>query len=136
MIPSGNITELQPGEIFVFGSNTAGKHGKGAAKQAQKWGAVWGEGEGLFGRTYGIPTKNRNLEVLPLQNIRAHVERFLSFAHVHTSLTFLVTQIGCGLAGYKPKDIAPMFLKAVVYKMENVRLPKSFLDVINKILTK
>lgn len=96
--------------IFVFGSNLAGRHGKGAALEAKKkYGAVYGQGWGRQGNSYAIPTKGYKLEVLPLKNIRCHVEQFLEYASRHQDCDFLVTNIGCGLAGYLPEQIAPMF---------------------------
>lgn len=126
--PSDLITELKEGEVFVFGSNLAGKHGRGAAKTALKWGAVYGKGSGLHGKTYGIPTKDRKLRVLPINHIALHVNRFTKFAKEHSNLTFLVTEIGCGLAGYNPTDIAPLFEEAA--KLSNVRLPRRFWNVL------
>lgn len=117
-----DIITLQPNEVFVFGSNEGGRHGKGAAKQAVKFGAIYGQGDGLQGQSYGISTKDRDLKVLPLHRIQVKVERFLRFAATRPDLTFLVTPIGCGLAGYKPKEIAPMFEDAP----GNVQLPASF----------
>jgi hypothetical protein len=99
--------------IFVFGSNLAGRHGKGSALEAlQKHGAVYGHGEGRQGDSYGIPTKDRQLKTLPLAEIQVYVDRFLTYAREHPELTFDVCAIGCGLAGYAPKDIAPMFAYA------------------------
>lgn len=121
-----NILSIKPNEIFVFGANEAGRHGRGAAKTALKWGAIYGQGEGHMGQTYGIPTKGYRLEILSLPDIRVHVGRFLAYAAAHPELTFLLTQIGCGLAGYEPKDIAPMFRDAP----DNVRLPKAFVEVL------
>lgn len=110
--------------IFVFGSNLAGRHGKGAALTAvKKYGANYGQGEGLQGRSYGIPTKDRNLKSLPLETIKIHVDTFVSFANDHPLLTFEVTKIGCGLAGYSPDQIGPMFKNCP----ENVILPDEFL---------
>lgn len=126
--PSDLITELKEGEVFVFGSNLAGKHGRGAAKTALKWGAVYRKGSGLHGKTYGIPTKDRKLRILPVNHIALHVNRFTKFAKEHDNLTFLVTEIGCGLAGYKPADIAPLFEEAA--KLPNVRLPRRFWNVL------
>jgi hypothetical protein len=123
------ITFLAPNEIFVFGSNYAGRHGKGAAKDAIRFGARWGQGDGLSGQTYGIPTKGYKLEILPLHYIRIAVERFLRRAAASPEFTFLVTPIGCGLAGYSPKDIAPMFKDSP----PNVVLPESFLRVLGKL---
>lgn len=103
------ITRLKDNEVFVFGSNYAGRHGKGAAKQALSFGARYGVGEGLKGRTYGIPTKDNSLRVLPLDRIKKHVDKFIEFAISRPDLIFLVTEIGTGLAGYKIKQIAPLF---------------------------
>lgn len=126
-----HITALGPNEVFVFGSNRIGKHGKGAAKTALQWGAKWGVGEGLMGRTYGIPTKGHDMRVsLPLEQIALHVARFRSYAAAHPELVFLVTEIGCGLANYAPKDIAPLF--AACRTMSNVRLPVRFIRVIER----
>lgn len=97
-------------DIFVFGSNLAGRHGKGAALEArQKWGAVYGQGVGLQGRSYAIPTKDGKLHVLPLETIRPYVLDFIRFARYNWDFRFIVTRVGCGLAGYQDSDIAPMF---------------------------
>ena len=122
------ITELGTDEIFVFGSNEAGIHGKGAAKFAKRFGAKMGE-NGLQGKTYGISTKDHQIKTLSLRRIKEHVENFIRFAKEHPDLKFLVTAIGCGLASYEPEDIAPMFKEAT--KIENIYLPKSFLDLLN-----
>lgn len=99
--------------VFVFGSNVAGRHGKGAALWArQHRGAVYGQGKGLQGNSYAIPTKGHRLETLSLDDIRIHVGEFLLFARDHEHMTFQVTPIGCGLAGYQPSQIAPMFKDA------------------------
>ena len=119
-----NITHLEPNEVFVFGSNYAGQHGKGAALTAlRKFGARSGQGMGLMGQSYGISTKGWRMDVLPLPKIGVQVERFLRFAHAHPELKFLVTEIGCGLAGYRPRHIAPLFGSDIP---ENVSLPASF----------
>jgi hypothetical protein len=124
-ISSDSITELRPGEIFVFGSNLAGRHGKGAARQALKWGAKWGQASGLQGRTYGIPTKDRSVtRVLSLTEIKPFVLQFIEFAKSRPELTFLVTEIGCGLSKMSPKDIAPMFEGAA--HVVNIHLPARF----------
>lgn len=113
--------------IFVFGSNLAGRHGKGAALYArQHHGAVYGRGEGLQGRSYAIPTKDAQLQTIPLPILRGYVNTFLAFAREYPELTFQLTPIGCGLAGYKPADIAPMFRDAP----GNVRLPDEFKAVL------
>ncbi|MCK9477602.1 MAG: hypothetical protein M0R46_16930 [Candidatus Muirbacterium halophilum] len=119
------ITKLEPGEIFVFGSNEGGKHGKGAAKTALTWGAIWGQAEGLQGRTYGIPTKDSSIRrTLTVPQIKVYVDRFIEFAKENPELTFLVTEIGCGLAGHKHKNIAPLFQDAK--EIHNIHLPKKF----------
>lgn len=119
------ITKLAKNEIFVFGSNLSGRHGKGAAKTALSWGAIWGQGTGLQGRTYGIPTKTADVrKTLPVEAIRPYVDRFIQDAKEHSDKIFLVTEIGCGLAGYKPKDIAPLFKDAI--DVQNIHLPARF----------
>lgn len=123
-----NINELSDNEIFVFGSNEGGKHGKGAAKQALTWGAKMGKGIGFQGKTYAIPTKDEKIKTLPVEKIKEYVDYFITFARQNNHLKFLVTEIGCGLAGYEPKDIAPLF-KDVEY-INNIYLPKRFWDLI------
>jgi hypothetical protein len=120
-----NIKKLEQGHIFVFGSNLSGRHGKGAAKTALGWGAKWGQGTGLQGRTYGIPTKDASIRrTLTVIEIKPFVDEFIEFAKNNPNLIFLVTEIGCGLAGHKQKDIAPLFVNAV--NIENVHLPEKF----------
>ncbi len=122
-----SITKLAENEVFVFGSNTAGRHGAGAAKLAyRKFGAKWGEGHGWFGQSFAIPTKGVTIQTLPLAEIKPNVEHFLVIAKSCPEFHFLVTAIGCGLAGYKAKDIAPMFKDAPA----NVSLPQSFWDIL------
>lgn len=122
-ITPSQINALEEGEIFVFGSNFQGAHMGGAAHVAhERFGAVWGIGEGLQGRSYAIPTMEG------LENLAPAVERFTIFAHQHKELKFYVTAIGCGIAGYQPEQIAPMFLKAAY--LLNVYLPLSFWKVI------
>jgi hypothetical protein len=123
-IASNRITSLKQNEIFVFGSNTMGNHGKGAAKTAIGWGAKFGQGEGLMGRTYGIPTKGPGMRTLPLNKIKDYIDRFIEFAKSNSQYKFLVTEIGCGLAGYRVKDIAPLFEEAV--NIGNIWMPISF----------
>ncbi len=111
--------------VFVFGSNLAGRHGKGAALWAkQHRGAVYGQGVGFHGNSYAIPTKDESLRTLPLSVIREYVNGFRHFAAEHPELVFELTPIGCGLAGYTPADIAPMFDHAP----QNIRLPREFAD--------
>lgn len=117
------ITELRENEIFVFGSNLAGAHGGGAALLAyRKFGAVWGQGVGLQGQSYGIPTMHGGVEV-----IRPYVDEFIAFAKQHPELTFLVTKIGCGIAGFSVGEIAPLFASAI--EVENVLLPQDFVEL-------
>jgi hypothetical protein len=114
--------------IFVFGSNLAGRHGKGAALFAKQFhGAIYGVGEGLQGNSYAIPTKDAKLRSRPLPDISFSVLEFLNFATNHPKLTFQVTAIGCGLAGYSPEQIAPMF-QAIQPVPSNVILPKEFIS--------
>lgn len=109
--------------IFTFGSNLAGRHGAGAALWArQHRGAITGQGEGLQGQSYGIPTKDHSIRTLPLTEISGYVRAFLDYAEQHSEMTFEVTRIGCGLAGYKDSDIAPMFVTAP----ENCVLPEGW----------
>ena len=113
-----NITALQSNEIFVFGSNLKGIHGGGAALTAyKKFGAIWGEGVGLHGQSYGIPTMQGGIKT-----IRPYVDEFVEYAKVHPNLTFLVTRIGCGIAGFTDDEISPLFKKAK--EIDNVILPK------------
>lgn len=114
------IFDSWPGHVFVFGSNLAGVHGAGAAAWAYRFaGAHWEVGEGLMGESYAIPTKNRQIQTLPLEEIEKHVKNFLVFAESHPELEFFVTRIGCGLAGYKDDEIAPLFYDVP----QNVELP-------------
>jgi hypothetical protein len=111
-------------EIFVFGSNLAGRHGKGAALYAKEhYGAQYGVGHGFTGYAYAIPTKDAKLKTLSLDEIRYFVFRFLEVARARPDLTFKVTAIGCGLAGYQPSDIAPFFKDAP----GNCQLPQEFI---------
>jgi len=97
-------------EIFVFGSNLAGRHGKGAALFARKhYGAVYGEGVGRTGNAYAIPTKDQNIKTLGLRSIEVGANNFIQYANGHPELSFKLTEIGCGLAGYSDDQIAPMF---------------------------
>ena len=120
-----NITHLEPNQIFCYGANAAGIHGAGAAKLALRWGAKMGQ-YGLVGQTYGIPTKDHNIRTLPLDKIQVYVHDFLALAFSHTEYEFLVSKIGCGLAGYQPKDIAPLFKIIKTGVFENVILPEEF----------
>lgn len=118
------IDNLRDNEIFVFGSNLAGAHGGGAARKAYKdFGAEWGVGVGLTGRCYAIPTMQG-----PVDTIKPYVDDFITFAAQHPELHFLVTRIGCGIAGFSDHEIAPLFRDAIA--MKNVSLPFSFLEII------
>lgn len=119
-IASNHIITLQSNEIFVFGSNLAGQHGGGAARLAyQKFGAVWGQGVGLQGQSYAIPTMQGGVET-----IKPYVDEFIEFAKQHPQLKFLVTEIGCGIAGFTPTEIAPLFEQAK--GVSNIYLPEHF----------
>jgi hypothetical protein len=116
-----HIDSLAPGEVFVFGSNASGAHGGGAARFAyDRFGAVWGQSEGLQGQSYGIDTMSG------LGVFREQAARFLAVASQHPELRFLVTEVGCGIAGYTPEQVAGFFAGAP----ENVVLPESFREVL------
>jgi len=118
-----SISILAENEIFVFGSNLAGLHGGGAAKLAlERFGAERAKGIGHHGQSYAIPTKDELVETLPIEEIGEHVSEFLEYAKTKPELTFFVTQIGCGLAGYSPDDIGPLFSNVP----DNVVLPEAF----------
>ena len=123
-IASSKIDVLEIDEIFVFGSNLAGHHKGGAARAANmKFGAEWGVGVGLTGHAYAIPTMQGGVET-----IKPYVDEFIEFAKAHSELKFLVTRIGCGIAGFKDEQIAPLFQKAL--SVFNIYLPKEFYDII------
>ena len=118
-VASARINTLDEGEVFVFGSNKQGMHGGGAARFAfDHLGAEWGVGEGLTGRCYALPTMEG------IESFRQAVGRFTECARAHQELTFLVTAVGCGIAGYSVGDVAPMFREAA--SLSNVYLPRSF----------
>lgn len=119
------INDLQENEIFVFGSNLPGLHVGGAANVAHnKWGAIWGQGVGLQGQTYAIPTMQGGIET-----VEPYVYEFIDFAKKHQEMNFLVTPIGCGIAGFKPNEIAPLFKEAT--SLTNVYLPRAFWDILS-----
>ena len=121
------ITQLGENEIFVFGSNLAGMHGGGAAYIAfKKFGARMGQGVGLQGQSYGIPTMQGGVDT-----ITPYVDEFITFARQHPELRFLVTRIGCGIAGFDAQDIAPLFAEA--RGVENIALPKDFWEVLQEL---
>jgi len=114
------ITRLEPNEIFVFGSNLAGFHGGGAARIAyEHFGAEWGVGVGATGKCYAIPTMQGGVDT-----IRPYVDEFIRYAEQHPELTFLVTRIGCGIAGFTDEQIAPLFASA--HSLTNVALPEGW----------
>ncbi len=121
-----NITELGPDDIFVFGSNLAGRHLGGAARVAyEKFGAVMGRGVGIQGQSYAIPTMQGGVET-----IKPYVDDFIRLAREWDQNTFYVTRIGCGIAGFRDEEIAPLFAEAM--DLYNVRLPESFVRVIEQ----
>lgn len=114
------IWKLAPNEIFVFGSNLRGIHGGGAAYDAyRRFGAVMGQGVGLQGQSYAIPTMQGGVE-----KIKPYVDEFIRFAGQNRQLTFLVTRIGCGIAGFSDEDIAPLFRNA--HGAKNIILPSGW----------
>ena len=120
----GMISALNENEIFVFGSNLGGMHGGGAARAAyNRFGAVWGQGVGLQGQSYAIPTMQGGVET-----IKPYVDEFIAFAQAHPELKFLVTRIGCGIAGFRDEQIAPLFAAAI--DQDNIILPREFVDAI------
>ena len=120
------ISSLGENEIFVFGSNLAGSHGGGAAWAAfKRFGAIMGQGVGLQGQSYAIPTMQGGVET-----IKPYVDEFIRFAQSHPEMKFLVTRIGCGIAGFRDEEIAPLFTAAL--DVENVILPREFVKAIGK----
>ncbi len=114
------IKQLADNEIFVFGSNLMGLHGGGAAHVAHKqFGAIWGQGVGLQGKSYAIPTMQGGVET-----IKPYVDEFIGFAKQHPELDFLVTRIGCGIAGFKDEEMAPLFQEA--HDIDNIILPEGW----------
>lgn len=116
-------------KIFVFGSNLAGAHGGGSAAHAHRnCGAVWGEGVGHHGDSYAIPTLDAELRPLQLHDVKAHVADFLAFAGQRPETKFRVVAIGCGIAGFDPEDIAPMFIGYPA----NCELPQEFTTILER----
>ena len=119
------IERLQPNEVFVFGSNINGQHCSGAARTAyEHFGAVWGKGVGIQGCSYAIPTMEGGADY-----VGHYVDEFIAFAKEHPEYKFLVTEIGCGIAGFTPQQIAPLFRDTI--SMDNVSLPKRFWEELN-----
>ena len=116
------ISTLENNDVFVFGSNPAGRHGGGAARTAMKWGAVMGQGVGLQGQTYAIPTMFNTTE-----EIRPYVTEFITFAKNHPEYRFLVTKIGCGIAGFTVTEMAELFRPVINGHIQNIYLPNEFI---------
>lgn len=121
------IKELKENEVFVFGSNLRGAHGGGAARVAvERFGAVWGQGVGMQGQCYAIPTMHGGVDV-----IKPYVDEFIAFAREHREMKFLVTPIGCGIAGFTVEEMAPLFADAI--DDENIILPEGFVKVLSRL---
>jgi hypothetical protein len=124
-----HIKELKENEVFVFGSNRQSKHGKGAALTARnKFGAIYGQSEGLQGQSYAIITKELRKDYQPvsLQEVKEGVDTFIQFAKDNKHLTFYVVELGCNLAYFTVEQIAPLFKSAI--RLKNVYLPERFLQ--------
>jgi hypothetical protein len=119
------ISTLENNDVFVFGSNLAGRHGGGAARTALRWGAVMGQGVGLQGQTYAIPTMFDTTE-----EIRPYVIEFIAFAKNHPEYRFLVTKIGCGIAGFTVTEMAELFRPVVIGHIQNIYLPNEFVQAL------
>lgn len=129
-ITPNQINELEPNQVFVFGSNTKGYHGGGAAYFAHKnFGAEWGIAEGVSGKTYAIPTCDTRIKKIDIEELSLSIDRFVGYACGNPEYIFLVTPIGCGIAGFTPDEIAPLFLLAK--HVENIHLPESFWEILN-----
>ncbi len=121
-----NITSLEEDDIFVFGSNLAGMHAGGAARVAyERFGAIWGQGVGIQGQSYAIPTMQGGVDT-----IKPYVDDFIKLAREWDQNTFYVTRIGCGIAGFTDEEIAPLFADAL--ELYNIRLPESFVKIIER----
>lgn len=130
-VTSENIKELKENEVFVMGTNLLGRHGAGAARfAAKKFGAEEGVGFGPTGQCYALPTKNEQIRTMKIEEIKPFIELFITEAKLDPERNYLVTEVGCGLAGFEPKDIAPLFKDAV--DVPNIHLPQRFWDVILK----
>lgn len=129
-ITPDDIFILEDNQVFVFGSNLEGRHGKGAAKRAVRFGAKYGQAHGLQGQSYAIPTKDLTINKgLLLSEIRSYVDNFIEFAYKNKDKQFLVVEIGCKLAGHSPMTIAPLFKNAI--NIDNISLPQSFWVILN-----
>lgn len=130
------ITHPSQDENVLIGTNEAGIHGAGIARAAMNWGARMGQGFGPMSNCFGLPTKDWQIQTLPLEEIERYVKRYLAWTKLQRNFKwkYMITPIGCGLAGYEPVDIAPMFEECL--NNRKFWLPKSFIEVItNKIIT-
>lgn len=126
-----HIDKLEDDEVFVFGSNTEGMHAGGAARMAMNWGAIYGKAFGLQGKTFAIPTVDYTRSgKMSVDEIKKYVDEFLDFTIKNKDKKFLVTEIGCGIAGFKVSEIAPLFRKALEYS--NVYLPERFINYLKE----
>lgn len=130
-VSAKHIDKLEDDEVFVFGSNTEGMHAGGAARMAMNWGAVYGKAFGLQGKTFAIPTVDYTRSgKMSVDEIKKYVDEFLDFTIKNKDKKFLVTEIGCGIAGFKVSEIAPLFRKALEYS--NVYLPERFINYLKE----
>ena len=126
-----HIDKLEDDEVFVFGSNTEGMHAGGAARMAMNWGGIYGKAFGLQGKTFAIPTIDYTRSgKMSIDEIKKYVDEFLDFTIKNKDKKFLVTEIGCGIAGFKVSEIAPLFRKALEYS--NVYLPERFINYLKE----
>lgn len=130
-VSAKHIDKLEDDEVFVFGSNTEGMHAGGAARMAMNWGAIYGKAFGLQGKTFAIPTVDYTRSgKMSVDEIKKYVDEFLDFTIKNKDKKFLVTEIGCGIAGFKVSEIAPLFRKALEYS--NVYLPERFINYLKE----
>ncbi|CCG57716.1 hypothetical protein WESB_2254 [Brachyspira pilosicoli WesB] len=130
-VSAKHIDKLEDDEVFVFGSNTEGMHAGGAARMAMNWGAIYGKAFGLQGKTFAIPTVDYTRSgKMSIDEIKKYVDEFLDFTIKNKDKKFLVTEIGCGIAGFKVSEIAPLFRKALEYS--NVYLPERFINYLKE----
>lgn len=125
------IKELKPNQVIVFGSNLEGRHGAGLARACLKWGAIYGVSKGRQGKTYAIPTKDlrKGIRSISLEDIKGHINTLINYCEEHKEIEFLMTMIGCGLAGYTAEEISELFPLDIP---NNLILPKQFADNIKK----
>ncbi|WP_208645500.1 A1S_2505 family phage non-structural protein [Mucilaginibacter endophyticus] len=130
-ITPSKITKLKKNEVFVFGSNLLGNHAGGAARLAvEQFGAINGQAEGLQGQSYAIPTLNKNMEKISLDVLQYHVNKFANDVEATPKLQFLLTDVGCGIAGFKAEEVAPLFTELYKKNLPNISFPKSFVDLL------